>query len=144
MFRVYAFMNLTYIFYAFHFKELQIRWDEVPLNLTTVQEGTNITLRWTYSYTLGLETSTFRHATFTDLRDGDIGKQIANKLVGSDLYVDPAYRDWDIQIINTKASMTITAVRRSVSGRYIFELETISNGKLGILSSIVNISVQCK
>lgn len=125
-------------------EELQLHWDEVPSNLSTVQEGANITLQWTYSYTLGLETPTFRQATFTDLRDGDEGKQIASKLAGNVLYVDPAYRNWDVQIMNTKASMTISVVRRSISGRYKFEVETISNDKLGRLSSIVNISVQCK
>ena len=125
-------------------QELQLHWDEVPSNLSTVQEGANITLQWTYSYTLGLETPTFRQATFTDLRDGDEGKKIADKLADSDLYVDPAYRDWDIQMLNTKASMTITSVRRSVSGRYKFEVQTRSNDRIGILTSIVNISVQCK
>ena len=126
------------------FIELQLHWDQIPSNLSTVEEGANITLQWTYSYTLGLETSIFRQATLTDLRDGDEGKKIASKLGGADLYVDPAYRDRDIHILNTKASMTIFTVRRSDSGTHKFEVETLSNNKLGRLSSIVNISVQCK
>ena len=121
------------------FQELQLHWDQVPSNLSTVEEGSNITLQWTYSDTLGLETPTFRQATLTDLRDGDEGK-----LGGADLYVDPAYRDRDIHILSTKASITIFTVRRSDSGRYKFEVETLSNNKLERLSSIVNISVQCK
>ena len=126
------------------FQELQLHWDQVPSNLSTVEEGSNITLQWTYSYTLGLQTATFRQATLTDLRDGDEGKTIANKLANADLYVDAVYRDRDIHILNTKASMTIYTVRRSDSGTYKFEVETLSNNKLGKISSIVNISVQCK
>ncbi|XP_078379846.1 uncharacterized protein LOC144662792 isoform X2 [Oculina patagonica] len=122
--------------------ELQLHWDETPSNLSTVEEGANITLQWTYSYTLGLETPTFRQAKFTDLSDGDGGRPIANKLAGLKLYVEPPYSDWDINIQNTKASMTIFAVHRSQSGRYKFEVETLSNNKLGRLSSIVNVSVQ--
>jgi len=86
----------------------------------------------------------FREATFTDLRD-DGEKRIANKLLQGDLYVEPAYRDRvRIQIQDTKASMTILTARRSDSGRYKFEIETINDNKVSGVTSIIEISVQCK
>ena len=120
-----------------------MHWDQIPLNRSTVEEGNNITLQWRYSYTLGVPPS-FRDATFTDLRDGE-EKLIANKPRQDDLYMDPAYRDRvRIDIQDTKASMTILTARRSDSGRYKFNVETLNNNKLGGLTSIIEISVQCK
>ena len=106
-------------------------------------EGNNVTLHWRYSYTLGLPPS-FRQATIFDLGDGD-EKHIANKSLQNDLYVNPAYRDrFRIHIEDTKASMTILTARRSDSGRYKFEVESLNNNKTGGLTSIIEISVQCK
>lgn len=120
-----------------------MHWDQTPLNLSTVQEGNNITLQWRYSYTLGVSPS-FRDATFFDLRDGE-EKRIANKSGQGDLYVEPAYRDRiRIHIDDTKASMTILTALRSDSGRYKFKVETLNYNKLGGLTSIIEISVQCK
>ena len=63
----------------------------------------------------------------------------------NDLYVDHSYRDrFRIHIEDTKASMTILTARRSDSGRYKFEIETLNNNKLGGLTSIIEISVHCK
>ena len=59
--------------------------------------------------------------------------------------MDPAYRDrFRIHIEDTKASMTILTARRSDSGRYKFEVETLNYNKTGGLTSIIEISVQCK
>ena len=139
-------VNLHILFY-FSFcrflKELQIHWDQTPLKLSTVQEGNNITLQWRFSYTLGLPPS-FREAAFFDLRDGE-EKRIANKSGQNDLYVEPAYQDRvGIHIENTKATMTILTALRSDSGRYKFEVETLNYNKPGGLTSIIEISVQCK
>ncbi|XP_020602481.1 hemicentin-1-like isoform X1 [Orbicella faveolata] len=121
--------------------ELQMHWDQTPLNLSTVQEGNNITLQWRYSYTLGVSPS-FRDATFFDLRDGE-EKRIANKSGQGDLYVEPAYGDRiRIHIDDTKASMTILTALRSDRGRYKFKVETLNYNKLGGLTSIIEISVQ--
>ena len=97
--------------------------------------------------TLGLSSS-FRQAKFTDLRDGSRGKTIAEKLLNSDPFVHPPYRD-RFRVDNlqdTRSSITIFALQRSDSGRYKFEVETIwkDSVKLDTLSSIVELSVQCK
>ena len=125
------------------FKELQVQWDQVPSNLSAVDEGNNVTLQWRYSYTLGVSPS-FREARIFDLRNGG-EKRVANKLLQGDLFVEPVYRDrFRILIEDTKASMTILTTRRSDSGRYKFQVETLNNNKLGGLTSIIEISVQCK
>ena len=97
--------------------------------------------------TLGLSSS-FRQAEFTDIRDGSAGKTIAEKLLTTAPFVHPSYRDRfrvdNIQ--DTRASITIFALQRSDSGRYKFEVQTIweETNKLDTLSSIVDLSVQCK
>ena len=40
--------------------------------------------------------------------------------------------------------MTILTARRSDSGRYKFEIETLNNNKPGGLTSVIEVSVQCK
>lgn len=119
---------------------------ERPLSVVAVERH-NITLQWTYMKTLGLSSS-FRQSTFTDLRDGSGGKTIAEKLLNSDPFVHPSYRDRfrvdNIQ--DTRALITIFDLQRSDSGRFKFEVETIwkDTNKLDTLSSIVELSVQCK
>ena len=120
-----------------------MHWEQQPLNLSTVQEGSNITLQWSFSYTLGLPSS-FQKAVFFDLRDGE-EKRIANKSGQNGLNVEPAYQDRvRIHIEDTKASMTILTALRSDSGRYKFKVETFNYNKPGGLTSIIEISVQCK
>ena len=106
---------------------------EEPSNPSRVNEGDNITLRWTYNID-----GTFRDSTFTLVRTGNT---IALK-DSSGLTVAPRFSD-HVQVIisDSEAALTLLHVNRSDDGDYEYH---IRNTALGIKKSVVNVFVQCK
>ena len=106
---------------------------EEPSNPSRVNEGDNITLRWTYDID-----GTFRDSTFTLVRTGIT---IALKDI-SGLSVAPAFSD-HVQVIisDSEAALTLLHVNRSDDGDYRYY---IRNTALDATDSVVNVFVQCK
>ena len=106
---------------------------EEPSNPSRVNEGDNITLRWTYN--IG---GTFRDSTFTLVRTGST---IALK-DSSGLIVVPAFSD-HVQVIisDSEAALTLLHVKRLDDGDYRY---SIRNTVLSSAASVVNVVVQCK
>ena len=106
---------------------------EEPSNPSRVNEGDNITLRWTYDID-----GTFRDTTLTLVRTGDT---IALK-DSSGLAVAPEFSD-HVQVIisDSEAALTLLHVNRSDDGDYRC---AIRNTALRTAESVVNVFVQCK
>ena len=106
---------------------------EEPSNPSRVNEGDNITLRWTYNID-----GTFRDSSFVLLRTG---VTIALK-DSSGLTVAPIFSD-HVQVIisDSEATLTLLHVNRSDDGDYEYQ---IRNSALGTKESVVNVFVQCK
>ena len=106
---------------------------EEPSNPSRVDEGDNITLRWTYNID-----GTFRDSTFILLRTGST---IALKdSIG--LAVAAEFSD-HVQVIisDSEAALTLLHVNRSDDGDYRY---VIRNTALRSTESVVNVFVQCK
>ena len=106
---------------------------EEPSNPSRVNEGDNITLRWTYNID-----GTFRDSSFVLLRTG---VTIALK-DSSGLTVAPRFSD-HVQVIisDSEAALTLLHVNRSDDGDYEYQ---IRNTALATKESVVNVFVQCK
>ena len=106
---------------------------EEPSNPSRVDEGDNITLRWTYNID-----GTFRDSTFTSV---STGATIALK-DSSGLAVAAEFSD-HVQVIisDSEAALTLLHVNRSDDGEYRY---VIRNTALRATESIVNVFVQCK
>ena len=106
---------------------------EEPLNPSRVNEGDNITLRWTYNID-----GSFRDSRFTVLGTGEV---IALK-DGSGLAVAPAFSDRvQVLISDSEATLTLLHVKRSDDKEYRY---SIQNDAFQATASIVNVFVQCK
>ena len=106
---------------------------EEPSNPSRVDEGDNITLRWSYNID-----GTFRDSTFTLVRTGVI---IALK-DGSGLAVAPSFSGRVLVIISdSEATLTLLHVNRTDNGDYRY---SIRNTALRSAESVVNVFVQCK
>ena len=105
---------------------------EEPPNPSRVDEGDNITLRWTYDID-----GTFRDARFLLVT----GETIALK-DGSGLTVAPKFSG-RVQafISDSEATLTLLHVNRSDDRGYQY---VIQNTNLQSASSVVNVFVQCK
>ena len=106
---------------------------EEPSNPSRVDEGDNITLRWSYNID-----GTFRDSTFTLVRTG---VTIALK-DGSGLTVAPSFSG-RVQVIisDSEATLTLLHVNRTDNGDYRY---SIRNTALRSAESVVNVFVQCK
>ena len=106
---------------------------EEPSNPSRVNEGDNITLRWTYNID-----GTFRDSSFISVRTGDT---IALK-DSSGLTVAAEFSD-HVQVIisDSEATLTFLHVNRSDDGDYAYN---IRNTALRTTTSLVNVFVQCK
>ena len=105
---------------------------EEPPNPSRVDEGDNITLRWTYSID-----GTFRDSRFTI----GSGQVIALK-DGSGVYVVPEFSDRvQVFISDSEASLTLLHVNRSDGREYQY---LIQNTAFRSASSVVKVFVQCK
>ena len=106
---------------------------EEPSNPSRVDEGDNITLRWTYNID-----GTFRDSTFTSV---STGATIALK-DSSGLAVAAEFSD-HVQVIisDSEATLTLLHVNRSDDGEYRY---VIRNTALRATESVVNVFVQCK
>ena len=106
---------------------------EEPSNPSRVDEGDNITLRWTYNID-----GTFRDSTFTSVRTG---ATIALK-DSSGLAVAAEFSD-HVQVIisDSGAALTLLHVNRSDDGHYQY---FIRNTNFRSTTSTVNVFVQCK
>ena len=106
---------------------------EEPSNPSLVNEGDNITLRWTYN--IG---GTFRDSTFTLVRTGST---IALKDI-SGLSVAPAFSD-HVQVIisDSEAALTLLHVNITDNGDYRY---SIRNTAFMATESVVKVFVQCK
>ena len=104
---------------------------EEPSNPSLVDEGDNITLRWTYNID-----GTFRDSTF--LRTG---ATIALK-DSSGLAVAAEFSD-HVQVIisDSEAALTLLHVNRTDNGDYRY---SIRNTALEATESVVSVFVQCK
>ena len=106
---------------------------EEPSNPSLVNEGDNITLRWTYNID-----GTFRDSAFTLARTGDT---IALK-DSSGLTVAPAFSDHvQVIILDSEATLTLLHMKRTDNGDYRYH---IRNTALDATESVVNVFVQCK
>ena len=104
---------------------------EEPSNPSRVNEGDNITLRWTYNID-----GTFRDSTFTRA-----GATIALK-DRSGLAVAAEFSDHvQVIILDSEAALTLLHVNRSDDEEYRY---FIRNTALRATTSVVNVFVQCK
>ena len=105
---------------------------EEPSNPSHVDEGLNITLRWTYDID-----GTFRDSRFFLVT----GETIALK-DGSGLTVASEFSDRvQVFISDSEATLTLLHVNRSDDRGYQY---VIQNTNLRTASSVVNVFVQCK
>ena len=106
---------------------------EEPSNPSRVDEGDNITLRWSYNID-----GTFRDSTFILVRTG---VTIALK-DSSGLTVAPKFSD-HVQVIisDSEATLTLLHVNRTDDGDYRY---SIRNTALRSTGSVINVFVQCK
>ena len=106
---------------------------EQPSNPSRVDEGDNITLRWTYNID-----GTFRDSTFLSV---NTGATIALK-DSSGLTVATEFSD-HVQVIisDSEAALTLLHVNRPDDGDYRY---VIRNTALRSTASVVNVFVQCK
>ena len=105
---------------------------EEPLKPTNVDEGENITLRWTYNIDGSFRDSRFSLAT---------GETIALK-DGSGLNVAPAFSDRvQVFISDSEATLTLLRVNRSDDREYRYNVQ---NTAFQAAESTVNVFVQCK
>ena len=104
---------------------------EEPSNPSRVDEGDNITLRWTYNID-----GTFRDSTFTLAGDTIAVKDSSGLAVAAD------FSD-HVQVIisDSEAALTLLHVNRSEDGDYRY---LIRNTALRATASVVNVFVQCK
>ena len=123
--------RLTYWFVLYIITDAAPSFTEEPSNPSRVDEGDNITLRWTYNID-----GTFRDSTF--LR---AGATIALK-DSSGLAVSAEFSD-HVQVIisDSEAALTLLHVNRSDGGQYQY---VIRNTALRSTDSVVNVFVQCK
>ena len=106
--------------------------NEEPLNPSHVNEGDNITLRWTYNIDGTFRDSRFSLAT---------GQTIALK-DGSGLNVAPAFSDRvEVFISDSEATLTLLHVTRSDDRGYGYNIQ---NTAFQAAASFVNVFVQCK
>lgn len=106
---------------------------EEPSNPSLVDEGDNITLRWTYNID-----GTFRDSVFTSVRTG---ATIALKQ-SMGLAVATEFSD-HVQVIisESEAALTLLRVNRTDNGDYRY---SIRNTALEATESVVSVFVQCK
>ena len=105
---------------------------EEPLNPSRVDEGDNITLRWTYNID-----GTFRDSIFSL----STGETIALK-DGSGLAVAPAFSDRvQVFISDSEATLTLLRVNRSDDKEYRYR---VLNTAFQAVASVVSVFVQCK
>ena len=105
---------------------------EEPPNPSRVDEGDNITLRWTYSID-----GTFRDSRFLS----PTGQTIALK-DGGGFTVNPKFSDRvQVSISDSEATLTLLHVNRSDDGGYQY---IIQNTNFLSASSSVNVFVRCK
>ena len=105
---------------------------EEPSNPSRVDEGDNITLRWTYNID-----GTFRNSVF----ELSTGETIALK-DGSGLTVAPAFSGRvQVFISDSEATLTLLRVNRSDDKDYRYRIQ---NTAIQARASVVNIVVQCK
>ena len=125
--------RLTYWFVLYTITDAVPSFTEEPSNPSRVNEGDNITLRWTYNID-----GTFRDSSFVLLRTG---VTIALK-DSSGLTVAPRFSD-HVQVIisDSEAALTLLHVNRSDDGDYEYQ---IRNTALGTKESVVSVFVQCK
>ena len=105
---------------------------EEPSKPSRVDEGDNITLRWTYNID-----GTFRNSLFSL----GTGQTIAVK-DGSGLAIASAFSD-RVQVIisDSDATLTLLRVNRSEDNEYRYRAQ---NTDLEAIESIVSVFVQCK
>ena len=125
--------RLTYWFVLYTITDAVPLFTEEPSNPSRVDEGDNITLRWTYNID-----GTFRDSTFLSVRTG---ATIALK-DSSGLTVAFEFSD-HVQVIisDSEAALTFLRVNRSDDGDYRY---SIRNTALRTAESVVNVFVQCK
>ena len=105
---------------------------EEPSNPSRVDEGDNITLRWTYNID-----GTFRNSVF----ELSTGETIALK-DGSGLTVAPAFSGRvQVFISDSEATLTLLRVKRSDDKEYRYRIQ---NTAIQAAQSVVNVFVQCK
>ena len=105
---------------------------EEPSNPSRVDEGDNITLRWTYNID-----GTFRNSVF----ELSTGETIALK-DGSGLTVAPAFSGRvQVFISDSEATLTLLRVNRSDDKEYRYRIQ---NTAIQATQSVVNVFVQCK
>ena len=104
---------------------------EEPSNPSRVNEGDNITLRWTYNID-----GTFRDSTLTRAGDTIALKDSSGLAVGAE------FSD-HVQVIisDSEAALSLLHVNRSDGGQYQY---VIRNTALRSTESVVNVFVQCK
>ena len=104
---------------------------EEPSNPSRVDEGDNITLRWTYNID-----GTFRDSTFTRAGDTIAVKDSSGTAVAAD-FSDRV----QVIISDSEAALTLLHVNRSDDGDYQY---FIRNTNLRSTTSVVNVFVLCK
>ena len=105
---------------------------EEPSNPSRVDEGDNITLRWTYNID-----GTFRDSLFSS----STGETIALK-DGGGLTVAPTFSDRvQVLISDSEATITLLRVTRLDDKEYRYRIQ---NTALQAKASVVNVFVQCK
>ena len=106
---------------------------EEPSNPSRVDEGDNITLRWTYNIS-----GTFRNSRFS-LKEGSVTIAVKD---GVGLAVASAFSDHvQVFISDSEATLTLLHVKRSDDGDYRY---LIQNTDLEAATSNVDVFVQCK
>lgn len=118
--------------------EAQPTFTQEPLSPQNVIEGENVTLYWTYN--LG---GTFEQAQLRKVAADGKTKTILNKHQTNNPTITSDFKNrFHVKIISdTETSVTITAIPRSDSGAYQYQI-TNDNGDGDI--SNVEISVLCK
>ena len=108
-----------------------------PSNPSTVLEGQNLTLQWSYN----LDGQTHAFTSIADVTGGS-AKIVATRSGSSNGIIIGGYENqFEASISDAQAVLTILAVPRSVNGeRYLLSIATLSNS----LTSNVEISVLCE
>lgn len=110
----------------------------VPSNPSTVLEGQNLTLQWSYS----LDGQTNAFSSIANLTGGSQGNTFATRSGTNNAIITSGYENqFKASISDTEAVLTVLAVPRSVSEEtYRLSIFTTSNS----LTSDVEISVLCE
>ena len=123
----------TLIRYPLSVAEVVPSFTEETSNPSPVNEGGNITLRWTYDID-----GTFRGSEFIFLRT----RQTIAAKDSNGLAVNAAFSDRvQVFISESEATLTLLHVNRSDDGGYVYRMW---NYVLGLAASVVNVFVQCK